>query len=331
MDSKNLNYAFNVEYYEVEHIYENLDLSNYSKEKKKNIEDRLAKNVEENNRYFYNFTFKQGDIPKLACAEDCFSLKTKAPGLLAGIGSLHEAGAKGELSLGFSFDYVTGVPYLPGSTVKGVLKSAFEKESLIKCLLNDEKINVKALKEEIFEGIIYCTNGDKKEKKKLPSYKRDVFFDCFISTCDTRILCEDYITPHGKKDGKPDPTKNPNPIKFIKIGPDVVFDFKFNLTDSTITAKQKYDLFREILKVIGIGAKTNVGYGALCEIDGPSAKTAVALDAVQSSRPTNNNYNNNRNNNQQGGKCKVCGKPTKINQFTGKPFPTCWEHSSKNK
>ncbi|MCD7838802.1 MAG: RAMP superfamily CRISPR-associated protein, partial [Clostridiales bacterium] len=54
-----------------------------------------------------------------------FDLKTTYPGLLAGTGLPHGAGVKGELAIGFTFDYVTGLPYLPGSTVKGVLRSGF--------------------------------------------------------------------------------------------------------------------------------------------------------------------------------------------------------------
>ena len=49
-----------------------------------------------------------------------FKMKTTYPGVLIGTGNSHSAGAKGEMELGFTFDYVTGVPYLPGSSLKGL-------------------------------------------------------------------------------------------------------------------------------------------------------------------------------------------------------------------
>ena len=76
-----------------------------------------------------------------------------------------------------------------------------------------------------------------------------------------RILCSDSITPHGDN-----PLKNPTPLTFLKIAPGSTMEFRFKLVDSEITEKiftaaQKKALFEEILKTVGIGAKTNVGYG----------------------------------------------------------------------
>ncbi|MDR2473050.1 MAG: type III-B CRISPR module RAMP protein Cmr6 [Tannerella sp.] len=69
------------------------------------------------------------------------------------------------------------------------------------------------------------------------------------------MLGTDYITPH------PDPLKNPKPIKFLKILPEVEVTFRFQLQNNLITAAKKESLFRQILLDFGIGAKTNVGYG----------------------------------------------------------------------
>ena len=81
------------------------------------------------------------------------------------------------------------------------------------------------------------------------------------------ILGFDYITPH------PDPLKNPNPIQFLKILPNVELFFGFKLNETQIRKSDgsqirvpkelKLDLFKEILITVGVGAKTNVGYGQL--------------------------------------------------------------------
>uniref|UniRef100_UPI0035A05199 type III-B CRISPR module RAMP protein Cmr6 n=1 Tax=Prevotella heparinolytica TaxID=28113 RepID=UPI0035A05199 len=94
-------------------------------------------------------------------------------------------------------------------------------------------------------------------------YNRDIFFDAVIVRADKkgRILCSDSITPHGDN-----PLKNPTPLTFLKIAPGCTMEFRFKLVNSEIdgqkfTAAQKKALFEEIIQTVGIGAKTNVGYG----------------------------------------------------------------------
>lgn len=106
---------------------------------------------------------------------------------------------------------------------------------------------------------------DDKKRKYLPKsiYNRDIFFDAVIIEADSkgRILCSDSITPHGDN-----PLKNPTPLTFLKIAPGCKMEFRFKLVDSeiegkTFTVEQKKALFEEIIKTVGVGAKTNVGYG----------------------------------------------------------------------
>lgn len=52
-------------------------------------------------------------------------LVTGDKGLLTGTGISHETGEIGEFKLGLQFDYATGLPYIPGSSIKGVLRSLF--------------------------------------------------------------------------------------------------------------------------------------------------------------------------------------------------------------
>jgi len=66
--------------------------------------------------------------------------------------------------------------------------------------------------------------------------------------------------------------KNPTPIRFLKIAPNVTFTFQFKLKDSCfennqkITPNEKIELFKKILLDFGIGAKRNVGYGNLVDL-----------------------------------------------------------------
>ena len=114
---------------------------------------------------------------------------------------------------------------------------------------------------------IFC--GKRYDGDFLSIYERDIFYDAQIvgDYSEMGILGFDYITPH------PDPLKNPNPIQFLKILPNVELFFCFKLNETQIRKSDgsqirvpkelKLDLFKIILTTVGIGAKTNVGYGQL--------------------------------------------------------------------
>ncbi|MCD7916332.1 MAG: hypothetical protein LUG96_14460 [Tannerellaceae bacterium] len=63
--------------------------------------------------------------------------------------------------------------------------------------------------------------------------------------------------------------KNPNPIVFLKIPSGVKLEFHFDLKDYEKKGKvlfskeDKLELIKAILSDLGIGAKTNIGYGQL--------------------------------------------------------------------
>jgi len=225
-----------------------------------------------------------------------FTLTTIYPGLLIGSGYSHESSVKGELKLGFFFDYTTGLPCIPGSSVKGILRDACTKAKgkYVISILNElhdrngtaeEKENADWLNknnriDEIFkcpgddkdsEFILHVFEGKKDKDDFLPFKERDIFFDAFpvdSSNKNKIFLGNDYITPHKhSKDPKLDPFTNPTPIQFMKILPQVKIQFNFHLTgkvgDKDFPVNVKKELFRQILLDLGVGAKTNVGYGAL--------------------------------------------------------------------
>lgn len=177
-----------------------------------------------------------------------FSLDIAYPGLVTGVGINHEAKIEGEFKLGVHFDWTYGMPVVYGSSVKGVLRAYF-----MDFYPDKAQPNAKDVFNDIFEG----------GKKSI--YDRDIFFDAVITHTDPkgRILCSDSITPHGDN-----PLKNPIPITFLKIAPGCKLEFRFKLVDTKIgdnvfKKEDKLKLFQEILTTVGIGAKTNVGYGQL--------------------------------------------------------------------
>ena len=198
-----------------------------------------------------------------------FSLKMIYPGLIIGAGYSHvyrkkenedrDKEKKQDFQLGFFFDHKTGMPVIPGSSVKGVLKAVFPKPGDQK-EIRDEK-----------EKYILEIGGNKLTKDLLSNWeeiffkRNQVFHDAYLSgiSTGTKIFADDYITPHTKGI-----FKNPEPHRFLKIAPGVTFTFQFKLHDfflngdMVLSKANIKEIFKQILLDFGIGAKRNVGYGA---------------------------------------------------------------------
>lgn len=202
------------------------------------------------------------------------------PGLVTGIGLVHDSKKlKGAFNLGMHFDYTTGMPVVYGSSVKGVLRDYFKRsynkdeEYYDDDLFEDiykKGIDVKDLFEDIFNGKKRvksksdAKDNEEKEYVYKSIYERDIFFDAVIKTYKGKHLLEDdAITPH-----RGGPLKNPIPITMLKIAPGCEIQFRFLLhkykfENKEFSAHEKLQLFEDILKKVGVGAKTNVGYGQL--------------------------------------------------------------------
>lgn len=194
-------------------------------------------------------------------SHNTFPLKTTYPGLLIGSGLSHGLSDEGDIKLGFAFDHISGMPYIPGSSIKGVLRSVFPK--------NGNETG----KIEYLNTLLGNKNWDFEkysilEKKLFEAKGNDmlIYFDAFIlesKNKDGRFLGNDYITPHK------DAFSNPVPLQFLKVLPNVVFQFQFRIPPQffyeKLTCKNIEDLFKQILLDLGVGAKTNVGYGHFIE------------------------------------------------------------------
>lgn len=227
------------------------------------------------NKKILNASLQHYDYPK--GSHHAIQLKTIYPGLLIGTGYSHDAKGDENFKMGFFFDHTTGMPIIPASSIKGVLRSKFKMlniEEKAKGVLSEfccfyEELGLKAptlgdlndLENEVFEG-----------EGKNSIYRRDIFYDAYpIETqVNNKLFYDDTLAHHESE------FIDPNPIRFLKVAGEVVYRFGFDLHDGLLSADKKEELFLLMLQSSGVGAKTNVGYGQFEEFDIESFRTKRA-------------------------------------------------------
>ena len=176
------------------------------------------------------------------------------------------------LEWGLGFDWTSGMPYLPGSSFKGVLLSYLEflqGNEVESESWTDVKTMAEILwtRENIFE--IFGPQG---KDIQNPHCGKVVFLDVYPINFNGFDV--DIITPHYKKyyeDNQhripPDDTENPTPIPFLTLRPDSQFLFSYKIRGN-IDERQKNELIKRMNNLIveagdnyGFGAKTTTGYG----------------------------------------------------------------------
>lgn len=182
---------------------------------------------------------------KIDHADDSLKLTTLYPGLLVGSGYNHpSSNSNDDYKLGFFFDHTTGLPLITGSSIKGVLRALFEDDTKFAYIQK-----------------VYDVEEERKAMcKRLFEKGEVIFYDAYIiaTANEGRIFGSDYITSH-YSDEELGAFKEPNPVKFLKILPEVTWQFQFKASSEDIT------LFKKIILDFGLGAKTNVGYGQFRE------------------------------------------------------------------
>ena len=155
--------------------------------------------------------------------------------------------------------HIYGVPYIPASSVKGVVRNWIIAN--VEDFKNDEK---KAFKDAEFCHLFGCP-AESVLKKAHQGWL--TFFDAMPITKPE--IKPDVMNPHygdyyGGKNPFPTDTQMPVPVPFLTV---VNTTFRFNigskqwaLTDS-FKGKTIMDWLSEALSEHGIGAKTAVGYG----------------------------------------------------------------------
>lgn len=252
------------------HYYDN-DAINWepgSDERKKQANERIFKGK---NKELFGAVFPKESHFSYPSAFNAIELKTTYPGLLLGSGIAHGSGLLGEMKLGFFLDYTTGLPVIPGSSVKGVLRSAFPKGYLKaaekdkysgeeKAILLEKARQTMAYLEFRLKEIndadwpepainaleTFLFGSYETGKSDRPMSGRPVFHDAVPLNADRvsingknteNYLGDDYITPHNKGKGNiPAALRNPIPIAFLKVLPGVAFRFQFVLFDFKLEA-----------------------------------------------------------------------------------------------
>jgi len=238
--SANLGWLFYGDYFDSIDDYNNIDEQHVSS----NVDRLIASSVH------------LGDVDETYMGSHHFKATTTYPGLLLGIGNMHELPSViGQAILGFHFDYTTGLPEIPGSSIKGSLRSAFAYPEYIREWLKEmgvaehESIDISQIEREIFGQSV---KSDETHKGT------DIFFDAPIIGYQSTILADDYLAPHGD-----DLTQEPDVLRFIKVNSGVTFRFDFGLSDKDmlLSKDERISLYGHIIDDLGLGAKTNVGYG----------------------------------------------------------------------
>ena len=157
--------------------------------------------------------------------------------------------------------HIYGIPYIPGSAIKGVLRHWWlqvlqedqnflqQNPSFIKG--NGEIDESIALKDPVFLSIF----GSQEQRGKVQ----------FLDAYPTGVVhfATDIMNPHYPHyySGSEPPTdhQNPRPISFLTVEK-TTFRFAFLAQDQTRLDKLK-NRFQKALELKGIGAKTAVGYG----------------------------------------------------------------------
>lgn len=153
--------------------------------------------------------------------------------------------------------HIYGFPYIPASSIKGVLRSYIT----LKCFGDEEKT---ALKDKDFVEIFGSSAAEKIGENNV-GIGAITFFDAFpvsAPSVEPDIMNVHYRDYYNNT-GAPKDTDSPNIVSFLTVKAGTLFQFiigakKHNLM---FQGKQLGDWLREALSEHGIGAKTAVGYG----------------------------------------------------------------------
>ncbi|HPD58001.1 MAG TPA: type III-B CRISPR module RAMP protein Cmr6 [Smithellaceae bacterium] len=184
--------------------------------------------------------------------------------LVTGIGESHPH----EVSM--VFDHNLGIPFLPASGVKGIVRFVhtyvlFKDGCLNEFLKIEEKTGREYIDDESCEAIYYLF-GNQKNRGNV------VFLDAYpenVPDLHIDIMNPHYGVYYSDKEGKTPPADylSPNPIKFLTVAPGAVFIFRAIAGREKGNPEKVRKALCEALTEEGVGAKTAVGYGRFAIIE----------------------------------------------------------------
>jgi CRISPR type III-B/RAMP module RAMP protein Cmr6 len=156
---------------------------------------------------------------------------------------------------GFAWHHILGTPYLPGSSIKGLLR-AWARDW-------EEDEHRKAQMHEIL-------GQQESRTDKAASVGATIVFDA-IPAGPVKLEV-DVMTPHYddyyQKGFAPGDWISPKPIPFLVVPAETIFQFAFapRRPEYHGSAKIVEQWLRDALQWLGAGAKTAVGYGRFAEV-----------------------------------------------------------------
>jgi CRISPR-associated protein Cmr6 len=223
---------------------------------------------------------------------DDYKLKT-ASRLVVGLGAGHI------LETSLTLHHIFGIPYIPGSALKGVVRMVNFWKIVDESSKNSDK-EIQGLQEQLYDKEISNSDSNDILKHKLLFGTQNfkgllVFLDAYPEVQNKQQIFElDVMTPHYQgyytKNQVPGDWENPNPIPFLTVKKGITFCFNvlfdkfraeriltlkddefpnnakdivrewFNDNLSKISDNVK-DWIKDALKKFGVGAKTRLGYG----------------------------------------------------------------------
>lgn len=183
-------------------------------------------------RQIYTLTRLRGGGRSMECKV------TLASRFATGLGSPHPT------EIGFSLDRSIGIPYLPGSSVKGLARAAARlcAEPALETLFGPDRI-------------------DRSEDAKTGDF---IFLDAYPARwprLEVDIINCHHQDYYAERSPFPSETDGPIPVYFLSVAAGTPWVFRL-LSRSGEHAARGMDLLRIGLKELGAGAKTAVGYGS---------------------------------------------------------------------
>ncbi|MCU0476715.1 MAG: type III-B CRISPR module RAMP protein Cmr6 [Anaerolineae bacterium] len=196
-------------------------------------------------------------------------------------------GGKGPLEIGITLDPVTGLPFIPGSALKGVARSyaLYVLAEAAKIKLDgtaSDNDTLKNFDEALLKGTYDALGGAADYRlifgtlpdAEIPSSGKAIFYDAVFLGRGGPIFELDVMTPHfkgwynsgnsGKPSDPPHDADSPNPVTFLTVGAGAQFAFAVGWRGEPHPTAHQFarELLEVALQDFGIGSKTAAGYGA---------------------------------------------------------------------
>ena len=157
------------------------------------------------------------------------------------------------LENGLAIHHTYGVPYLPGSALKGLLRRAADRFGL----------------DPQAQAVLFG-EGPNPQKKSPGQAAYLVYWDGWLDPQSKWPFQKDVITVHhpryyGGGAGWPSDFDDPNPVAFLSVRPGTRFWIAIGSSPGQEAAQWRYtaaELLRWGLEHLGLGGKTNAGYGS---------------------------------------------------------------------